>query len=258
MKMHHGAPLNEPHINDFGCKYKKFWAGFLQTELCRWARKLIWGAACTKMISGVQNSSPPEEGRFSWGALESNKAGSVDASHWDYLRDGLHHRDIKHHLYRRRAGDCRGKHDRGNRYRHRGASRQTIDRPRGERQTHTEPAGKSLQPPTMKWTSCAVKSSLSFLRHGRRRGGGSGEIKEEEEDQCESVCGGKSEIKHGRMIIRILNQHQCLDVDRNSFTVSFTRSAGRSNTLWHLWPWNLNSITRIKVWMVRFCKPGIH
>ncbi|GLD67237.1 matrix metalloproteinase-24 [Lates japonicus] len=69
---------------------------------------------------------------------ELNKADSVDTSNWDYLRDRFHHSDIKHQLYRRRADDCRGKHDRGSRYRRCGASQHTIDQPQGERLTHRE------------------------------------------------------------------------------------------------------------------------
>lgn len=85
------------------------------------------------------NSSLPKKKNISVGEMpELNKADSVDTSNWDYLRDRFHHSDIKHQLYRRRADDCRGKHDRGSRYRRCGASQQTIDQPQGERQTHRE------------------------------------------------------------------------------------------------------------------------
>lgn len=170
------------------------------------SQKVNFRRCLCRMISGMQTrlcqkKNPQTFQRENW-----NKADSVDTSNWDYLRGRRHRSNIKHHLYRRRADDRGGKHERGSRYRHRGAPKADY-RPatRGEAGAQREPTGDSLKPLYMKCRSCAVKSSLSFLRHGRQRGMGSAEIKAEGGGMKETAAvyewrcerGDKSETKQG-------------------------------------------------------------
>lgn len=111
---------------------------------------------------------------------------------WNRAELGLHERQespqrYQTRLYRWRTDNHRGKHDKRSRYRGRRAPKPNTDQPRGRGSPTKRTCWEFPEGVNMKRTPSAVKSSLTFLRHGGR-GRKKQEVQEQKQGRMFSEC----------------------------------------------------------------------